>query len=147
MSPPFDLLVVGRPSVDVMFSGLHDWPTLGTDIDADGLGICAGTAFNTPAAANRIGLNVAYVATVGDDTWSRLIVDEWDAEGLPRDFLEIEERPLPAMSVARTGVPRTSTTGGSTLVHSRWRHGSTPGTCTSTWTRRRHWRRSPATAA
>ena len=56
MSPSFDLFVVGRPSIDVMFSGLHGWPQLGNDIESDGLGWCAGTSFNTPAAANRIGL-------------------------------------------------------------------------------------------
>jgi sugar/nucleoside kinase (ribokinase family) len=100
MSAPFDLLVVGRPSVDVMFSGLHEWPALGKDIESKGLGVCAGTSFNTPAAANRIGLRVAYVATVGNDVWSRMIRDEFDAEGLPTDFLEVEDRPLPGISVA-----------------------------------------------
>jgi sugar/nucleoside kinase (ribokinase family) len=100
MSASFDLLVAGRPSVDVMFSGLHGWPALGDDIESDGLGVCAGTSFNTPAAANRIGLRVAYVATVGTDVWSRMIRDEFDVEGIPTDFLEIEERPLPGVSVA-----------------------------------------------
>ncbi|MBI3647701.1 MAG: carbohydrate kinase family protein [Actinobacteria bacterium] len=100
MSAPFDLLVAGRPSVDVMFSGLHEWPALGKDIEADGLGVCAGTSFNTPAAANRIGLRVAYVATIGNDVWSRIIRDEFEAERLPTDFLEVEGRPLPGISVA-----------------------------------------------
>jgi sugar/nucleoside kinase (ribokinase family) len=100
MNEAFDLLVAGRPSVDVMFSGLHGWPALGDDIESDGLGVCAGTSFNTPAAANRIGLRVAYVATVGTDVWSRMIRDEFDAEGIPIDFLEIEDRPLPGVSVA-----------------------------------------------
>ena len=83
-----------------MFSGLHGWPALGNDIESDGLGVCAGTSFNTPAAANRIGLRVAYVATVGTDVWSRMIRDEFDVEGIPTDFLEIEDRPLPGVSVA-----------------------------------------------
>jgi sugar/nucleoside kinase (ribokinase family) len=100
MSASFDMLVAGRPSIDVMFSGLHEWPTLGKDIETDGLGMCAGTSFNTPAAANRIGLRVAYVATVGTDVWSRMIRDEFDTEGLPTDFLEIEDGPLPGVSVA-----------------------------------------------
>ena len=100
MSASFDLLVAGRPSVDLMFSGLHGWPSLGDDIESDGLGVCAGTSFNTPAAANRIGLRVAYVATVGTDVWSRMIRDEFDVEGLPTDFLEIENRRLPGVSVA-----------------------------------------------
>ncbi|HEX6581498.1 MAG TPA: PfkB family carbohydrate kinase [Actinomycetota bacterium] len=100
MSSAFDLLVCGRPSVDVMFSGLDGSPALGEDIEADGLGVCAGTSFNTPAAANRIGLRVAYVATIGNDMWSRMIRDEFEAEGLPTDYLEVEDRPLPGISVA-----------------------------------------------
>jgi sugar/nucleoside kinase (ribokinase family) len=100
MSKTFDLLVVGRPSLDVIFSGLPEWPALGKDIESRGLGVCAGTSFNTPAAANRIGMHVAYVATLGNDPWSRLIRDEFGAEGLPTDFLEMQDRPLPAISVA-----------------------------------------------
>jgi sugar/nucleoside kinase (ribokinase family) len=96
----FDLLVVGRPSVDVMFAGLHQWPELGNDVDAEALGVCAGTSFNTPAAANRIGLRVAYVAQIGNDVWSRMIRAEFEAEGLPTDLLVAEDRPLPAVSVA-----------------------------------------------
>ncbi len=100
MSARFDLLVAGRPSVDVMFSGLHEWPALGNDIESDGLGFCAGTAFNTPAAANRIGLRTAFVATVGNDMWSRLILGEFASERLPTDFLEVLDEPLPGVSVA-----------------------------------------------
>jgi sugar/nucleoside kinase (ribokinase family) len=96
----YDLLVVGRPSVDLMFAGLTQWPELGNDIEATGLGVCAGTSFNTPAAANRIGLRVAYVAEIGTDVWSRIIHAEFEAEGLPTDFLVVEDRPLPAVSVA-----------------------------------------------
>jgi sugar/nucleoside kinase (ribokinase family) len=100
MMAPFDLLVAGRPTVDLMFSRLHEWPALGRDVEADGFGICAGTSFNTPAAANRLGLRVAYVATIGNDPWSRMIRDEFEVEGLSTEFLETEDRPLPAVSVA-----------------------------------------------
>jgi sugar/nucleoside kinase (ribokinase family) len=100
VSRAFDLVVVGRPSVDVVFSGLPSWPALGEDLWAERLGVCAGTSFNTPAAANRLGLRVAYVATVGNDPWSRIVLDEWRSEGLPTDFLEVVDDPLPAVSVA-----------------------------------------------
>lgn len=93
-------MVVGRPSLDVIFFGLPEWPVLGKDIESDDLGVCAGTSFNTPAAANRVGLRVAYVATIGNDPWSTQIRDEFAAEGLATDFLEIRDRPLPAISVA-----------------------------------------------
>jgi sugar/nucleoside kinase (ribokinase family) len=95
-----DLLVAGRPSVDVLFSGLETWPALGHDIETRGFGWCAGTSFNTPAAANRLGLRVAYVATIGNDVWSGMIREEFAAEALPTDHLEVQPRPLPAVSVA-----------------------------------------------
>ena len=96
----WDLLVAGRPSVDVMFSGLEAWPTLGRDVETDGLGVCAGTSFNTPAAANRLGLRVGYIAMVGNDRWSRIVRDEWEREGMPTDFLRVEDRAMPFVSIA-----------------------------------------------
>ena len=96
----FDLLAVGRPSVDVIFSGLPQWPRLGLDVDAGALGTCAGTSFNTPAAAHRLGLRVGYVAVVGNDPWSQIVVREFAAEGLPTDFLRVADRSLPFVSVA-----------------------------------------------
>jgi sugar/nucleoside kinase (ribokinase family) len=100
MTATFDLLVTGRPSVDVMFSGLPEWPTLGKDIESAGMGVSAGTSFNTPAAANRLGMRVAYVAILGNDGWSGMIREEFDAEDLPTDFVEVVDRPLPGVSVA-----------------------------------------------
>ena len=98
--PAFDILVTGHPSVDVMFSGLPEWPELGKDVNASDLGVCAGTSFNTPAAANRLGLRVGYIAMIGNDLWSRVVREEFEAEGLPTDFLRIADRPMPFVSVA-----------------------------------------------
>jgi sugar/nucleoside kinase (ribokinase family) len=100
MIAEFDLLGVGHPSVDLMFSGLETWPELGRDIDARGLGVSAGTSFNTPAAANRVGLRVGYISIVGNDVWSRLTREEYEKESLPTDFLRSVDRPMPFVSVA-----------------------------------------------
>jgi len=100
MTAGFDLLGVGHPSVDLMFSGLETWPELGRDIDAGGLGVSAGTSFNTPAAANRLGLRVGYISIVGSDVWSRLTREEYEKESLPTEFLRVVDRPMPFVSVA-----------------------------------------------
>jgi sugar/nucleoside kinase (ribokinase family) len=100
MGDTFDLIALGRPSVDVIFSGLPRWPELGLDIDVDGLEVCAGTGFNTPAAAHRLGLHVGYAAIVGNDVWSRVILEEFEREGLPTDFLRVLDEPMPFVSVA-----------------------------------------------
>jgi sugar/nucleoside kinase (ribokinase family) len=96
----YDLLVPGHPSVDLMFSDLPSWPALGNDVYAGGLGVCAGTSFNTPAAANRLGLRVGYIATLGNDPWSAIVKAEIDGEAMPTDFIETVDRPLPFVSVA-----------------------------------------------
>jgi sugar/nucleoside kinase (ribokinase family) len=99
MTGTFDLLAVGHPSIDLSFSGLEAWPELGRDVDAVGLGVGAGTSFNTPAAANRLGLRVGYVAMIGNDLWSRLVQEEFEREALPFDFLRVRDRPMPFVSV------------------------------------------------
>jgi len=80
MTAGFDLLGVGHPSVDLMFSGIETWPELGRDIDAGGLGVSAGTSFNTPAAANRLGLRVGFISIIGSDVWSRLTREEYETQ-------------------------------------------------------------------
>jgi sugar/nucleoside kinase (ribokinase family) len=95
----YDLVVVGRPSVDITFTGLEAWPELGRDVDAGGLGWGAGTSFNTPASANRLGLRVAYISAVGTDLWGRFLVEEYEREGLPTEFLSVVDEPLPWVSV------------------------------------------------
>jgi sugar/nucleoside kinase (ribokinase family) len=99
-SEPFDVFVSGRPSVDVVFSDLAEWPLLGKDVDAGSLGVCAGTSFNTPAAANRLGMRVAYAAAIGNDVWSEIVLEEFRTERLGTDFLRVADRPLPFVSVA-----------------------------------------------
>jgi sugar/nucleoside kinase (ribokinase family) len=99
MTGAFDLLAVGRPSIDLSFSGLNGWPELGRDIDATGLGVGAGTSFNTPAAANRLGLRVGYVAMIGNDPWSDMVRGEFDQEALSKDFLLSVDRAMPFVSV------------------------------------------------
>lgn len=99
MTHAFDLIAVGRPSIDLSFSGLEAWPELGRDVDASGLGVGAGTSFNTPAAANRLGLRVGYVAMIGNDIWSRMVLEEFEREALPQDFFRVVDRPMPFVSV------------------------------------------------
>jgi sugar/nucleoside kinase (ribokinase family) len=96
----YDLLVVGHPSIDLMFSGLPRWPEVGLDMEVAAFGMSAGTTFNTPAAANRLGLRVGYVALLGTDLWSDLVRREFAAEGLPEDLVVSVDHETPFVSVA-----------------------------------------------
>lgn len=96
----YDLLVVGRPSYDVIFTGLPRWPQPGRELHASGLAVCAGGAFNLAAAAHRLGLSVGCVALVGSDPSSDYLVGEIEDEGLSTRLLCRVEASLPAVSVA-----------------------------------------------
>jgi sugar/nucleoside kinase (ribokinase family) len=98
--PAYDLIVVGHPSIDLMFAGLPQWPEVGHDLEVGAFGMGAGTSFNTPAAANRLGLRVGYVALLGTDLWSDLVRREFAAEGLPEDLVVSVDHQTPFVSVA-----------------------------------------------
>jgi sugar/nucleoside kinase (ribokinase family) len=83
-----------------MFSGLPRWPEVGLDMEVDAFGMSAGTTFNTPAAANRLGLRVGYVALIGTDLWSDLVRRELAAETLSEDLVIAVDHATPFVSVA-----------------------------------------------
>ena len=89
MAGAIDVVVPGRPSCDVIFSGLTTWPAAGREIYATGLDVYAGAHFNTAAALARLGLRVALVAVVGDDEWGKIVLRDVRAEGLPERFVRV----------------------------------------------------------
>lgn len=96
----YDVLVVGRPTCDVIFTGLSNWPEPGRENYASGLKVSAGGAFNFSAAASRLGLSVAFGGLIGNDMWSRFVREQFAGEGVSTEFLHVIDRPLPAVSVA-----------------------------------------------
>ena len=96
----YDVLVVGRPTCDVIFTGLAKWPEPGRENYASGLNVSAGGAFNFSAAASRLGLRVAFGGLLGNDVWSRFVREQFAGEHVSTEFLHVIDRPLPAVSVA-----------------------------------------------
>ena len=84
-----DVVIAGRPSCDVVFTALREWPALGREIHADGLAVAAGGHFNTAAALARLGVSVALVATVGDDVWGEVVLRDAIAEDIPREWIRV----------------------------------------------------------
>lgn len=89
MGREIEVLVPGRPSCDLVFHGLAEWPELGREVYSAGLGVAAGGHFNTAAALARLNVRVALVATVGDDRWGEIVLDAARAEGLPLRHLHV----------------------------------------------------------
>ncbi|CAN5682427.1 carbohydrate kinase family protein [soil metagenome] len=96
----YDTVVVGRPTCDLIFTGMPEWPRAGTESYASGLTIAAGGAFNVAAATSRLGLRVAFVGLLGSDTLSRFVLEQFASEGVSTEYLSVLDRGLPGVSVA-----------------------------------------------
>lgn len=95
----FDVLVIGSPCVDLVFSGLPHWPVLGQEMYVSDFAISVGAVFNTAATLSRLGLRVGLLCEVGNDFWSRYILEEIERAGISRDLVFVRDYPLRSLSV------------------------------------------------
>ena len=98
----YDVLVIGRPQCDLVFTGLPQWPAVGQETFAQNLLVTVGGTFNVVAALSRLGLRVGMVGTVGNDEWSRICLEAMAEERVSTDLMAVLDRPLPSLSVCMT---------------------------------------------
>lgn len=95
----FDVLVIGSASVDIVFSGMPHWPRLGHEMFVNNFAIGAGSIFNTAATLSRLGLRVGLLTDIGNDFFSRYILEEIDRFGISRDLVTVHDFPLRSISI------------------------------------------------
>lgn len=95
----FDVLVTGSPCVDLVFSGLPHWPAPGQEVYVSDFAISAGAIFNTAAALSRLGLHVGLLCELGNDLFSRYMLEEIERAGISTDLLFRRNYPLRSISV------------------------------------------------
>lgn len=98
----YEVLVVGRPSWDLVFTRLPGWPTIGREIFAQGLSVSPGGTFNGVAALARLGVRVGMIGAVGNDEWSQLSLAAMQAERVSTELMAVLDQPMPAVSVCMT---------------------------------------------
>ena len=98
----YDVLVVGRPTWDLVFTGLPNWPVIGQEVFARNLTVSPGGTFNGVAALARLGVSVGMIGTVGNDEWSALGLQAMQAEGVSTEHIAVLDQPMPAVSVCMT---------------------------------------------
>jgi len=81
---PYDVVLFdsGAMFLDLIFEGLPGMPELGREIFAKRFTIAPGGPYNTAVALARLGLNVALVAQIGTDIFSRYLEGEIKREGV-----------------------------------------------------------------
>ncbi len=95
----FDVLVIGFSCVDIVFSGLPHWPTLGHELYARDIAVGVGSIFNTAATLSRLGMQVGLLTELGNDFFSRYTLDEIDRAGITREFITQHPFPMRAVSI------------------------------------------------
>lgn len=95
----FDVLVIGSPCVDLVFSGLPHWPVLGQEMYVADFAISVGAVFNTAATLSRLGLRVALLCEIGNDLFSRFMLEEIEKAGISSELIFRRDYPLRSVSV------------------------------------------------
>jgi sugar/nucleoside kinase (ribokinase family) len=95
-----DVLLFGDYFCDLIVTGLPEVPRLGADLFGSGMGINAGGVYIVAVALKRLGVDVHWAARLGNDLFSRFVLEQSRLEGLNENLYCHLDRPLVAMSVA-----------------------------------------------
>lgn len=99
-SSNFDVVVVGDSTVDLIFTGLPQFPELGKDTIGTGFTMTPGEAYIPAVAMHRLGIHVGWATDFGNDQFSQYILKQARSEGLDETFFIHHDRPLQRISVA-----------------------------------------------
>jgi sugar/nucleoside kinase (ribokinase family) len=100
MSAEFDVIVVGSYSVDLIFTGMGEFPQPGKDVVAKDFKMTPGEAFISAVSMHRLGIKVGWAADFGNDDFSRFALDCVLDEGLDESLFVLHDHPYRRISIA-----------------------------------------------
>jgi sugar/nucleoside kinase (ribokinase family) len=95
-----DILVPGNYFCDLIFTSLPDFPKLGTEIYTGDMTVVPGGVLNTVVGLQRLGVSVGWAGAVGNDFFSRYILDWIQAEGIDMGLIARSDDSLRRVTVA-----------------------------------------------
>jgi sugar/nucleoside kinase (ribokinase family) len=96
--PDCDVLLFGDYFCDIIVTGLSEVPRLGADIFGDSLEIAPGGAYILTIALHRLGVKVCWAAHLGNDLFSRFLLEEAGREGI--DMSLFQQLPTPQRNLS-----------------------------------------------
>lgn len=100
MNTTFDIIVAGSYSLDLIFSGMIEFPQLGKDTFSTGFAMTPGESFITAVGLHRLGVKVGWAADFGNDDFSHFALRCAREEGLDETLFVIHDRPYRRISAA-----------------------------------------------
>jgi len=97
--PRFDVLVEGRPSVDLTFLGLKEMPHPGEEVRVSGFAMNPGASFINVHALTKLGLRTGFITDLGNDFFSRYVAEQMRVHGMDDTFVSYQDRDLMEVSV------------------------------------------------
>jgi len=100
MASTFDVIVVGNYSVDLIFSGMSEFPQLGKDVVSSNFKMTPGEAYISAVSMHRLGINVGWATDFGNDDFSKFALNCVREEGLDESLFVMHDRPYRRISVS-----------------------------------------------
>jgi sugar/nucleoside kinase (ribokinase family) len=97
---PYDVLIPGHYFCDIIFSGIPGFPALGTELFTEGLTVIPGGIMNTVAGLYRLGVQVGWLTTLGNDFFSQFAAQAMQAEGIDPSLVTFVDHPIKRVTVA-----------------------------------------------
>ncbi len=98
MSFSGSVMVLGDYFCDFILTGLKDVPRLAADVFGDELVITPGGGYITATGLHRLGINVEWVADLGNDMLSQFVLAEARREGLSERLFRLHDKRLRKLS-------------------------------------------------
>src|SRR4030042_5703392 len=100
MASMYDVIVVGNYSVDLIFTGMSEFPQLGKDVVSTEFKMTPGEAFISAVSMHRLGIKVGWAADFGNDDFSLFGLNCVREEGLDESLFVIHDCPYRRISVS-----------------------------------------------
>jgi sugar/nucleoside kinase (ribokinase family) len=100
MPKSYDVIVVGPYNLDLIFTGLPQFPELGKDVVGTGFDMIPGGAYNPAVAMHRLGLKVGWAADFGNDLLSKYVLERVRTEGLDTSLFAYHDKSYRRLTVA-----------------------------------------------
>lgn len=95
-----DVLLFGDYFCDLIITGLKEIPRLGADVFGEAMEIAPGGTYILAVALHRLGVRVRWAVRLGNDLFSRFILEQAQCEGLDVSLFEQIPAPLRSLSVS-----------------------------------------------